>query len=523
MLVDNHVTPDSRVQKQARSAAQRGWDVILLGKHRPGSKTQWRIGAARVRLLTVVHPLARRHHVLRSGRARSPLAYSRPVVADYREQLVRARRVDVQTRRALAMLAAPGSGRTPLRRVGRLAERGHLALLSRWTDLRTAKTRALEQRRKDMVAPLDRLTTAFWHKAMGERSWRRLDPNLWDWELAYGPEIDRLKPDIIHANDFRMLGVGARAALRARARGRDVRLVWDAHEFLPGMRPWNLHPRWHLAQMAHEREYARHADAVVTVSDALADLLVAEHRLTERPAVVLNAPDVRTATPTGSPDPSPYDLRRSCGLPPDVPLLVYSGSAAPSRGLDMLVEALPHLAAAHVALVVPAPGSPYVKGLVQRATELGVRERLHLMPYVPVEHIVTFLSSANVGLIPILHFPNHEISLITKFLEYSHARLPIVVSDVKEMAQTVRRTGQGEVFAAQDTADFVRAVTAVLADPDRYRRAYDAPGLLEHWTWESAADVLDGVYTRLRDEQRAAKQNRRQTASRAVPEVEPTG
>jgi glycosyltransferase involved in cell wall biosynthesis len=107
--------------------------------------------------------------------------------------------------------------------------------------------------------------------------------------------------------------------------------------------------------------------------------------------------------------------------------------------------------------------------------------------------------------IPILHYPNHEISLITKVLEYSHARLPIVVSDVKAMSETVRKTGQGEVFVAEDVTDFVRAVSAVLADPQRYRSAYQTPGLLEQWTWRSAADALDGVYTRLRAEQRQAK------------------
>jgi len=69
--------------------------------------------------------------------------------------------------------------------------------------------------------------------------------------------VDALEPDLIHANDFRMLGVGARAKIRAQAAGRDVKLVWDAHEFLPGVQPWVDNARWLPAQTAHEREYAR--------------------------------------------------------------------------------------------------------------------------------------------------------------------------------------------------------------------------------------------------------------------------
>ena len=319
----------------------------------------------------------------------------------------------------------------------------------------------------------------------------------WEWELAYGPIIDKLKPDIIHANDFRMLGVGARAAMRARAKGRDTKLVWDAHEFLPGIKPWNSHPRWHIAQQAHEREYARQADAVITVSEDLANLLVSEHGLATRPTVVLNAPDVRVGT-TATKGPS---LRESCGIASAIPLLVYSGTAAPQRGLDIMVEALGVLTEVHVALVVPAPKSAYITSLRERAAALSASERLHVLPYVPVDHIVSFLSGADAGVIPILHFPNHEIALITKFLEYSHARLPIVVSDVKTMAETVRRTGQGEVFEAENLGDFVRAVKAVLAAPENYRQAYDPPGLLEEWTWENSAAVLDGVFDRLRSEQ----------------------
>lgn len=65
------------------------------------------------------------------------------------------------------------------------------------------------------------------------------------------------------------------------------------------------------------------------------------------------------------------------------------------------------------------------------------------------------------------------------------------------MAETVRRTGQGEVFVAEDLDDFVRAVEAVLADPARYRAVYDQPGFLEEWTWAKQAETLDGVYERL--------------------------
>jgi glycogen(starch) synthase len=503
MLVDNNVTPDSRVQKQARSAAERGWDVTLLGHKRGAGRTRWKLGKAKVQLIEVGTGLAKQRNLMRGGHLRSPLAYHGRDLAAYRVQQVKARKADWGVRRAATRLETDDtSGAISARaeQISLFARRLWLAATRRWVDLRATKTLELYDRRKAMDAPLDRWTTSFWFKALGDRSWRRLDPSLWEWELAYGPIIDRLKPDIIHANDFRMLGVGARAAMRARAKGRDTKLVWDAHEFLPGIKPWNSHPRWHIAQQAHEREYARQADAVITVSENLADLLVSEHGLATRPTVVMNAPDVGRTTATKAPS-----LREACGIASAIPLLVYSGTAAPQRGLDIMVEALGALTDVHVALVVSAPKSAYVTSLRERAAALSASERLHVLPYVPVDHIVSFLSEADAGVIPILHFPNHEIALITKFLEYAHARLPIVVSDVKTMAETVRRTGQGEVFEAGNLGDFVRAAKAVLAAPERYRQAYDAPGLLRQWTWENSAAVLDAVFDRLRREQLNAR------------------
>jgi glycogen synthase len=282
--------------------------------------------------------------------------------------------------------------------------------------------------------------------------------------------------------------------IRARAAGREVKLVWDAHEHLPGVKRAADDPRWGAAMHAHEREYAHLADAVITVSDTLADLLRRDHGLTETPTVALNAPERLTDDEAGPAAPS---LREACDLEPDVPLMVYSGVPAPQRGLDVMVEALPRLPDVHCAFVVGGTNPLYLAELIDRAAALGVADRLHVLPYVPARQVVRFLSSADIGVIPIHHWPNHQIALITKFFEYSHARLPIVVSDVKAMSEAVRTTGQGEVFTAEDTADFVRAASAVLADPQRYRRAYEGPADLDAWTWERQAEILDGVYRRV--------------------------
>jgi glycogen synthase len=139
--------------------------------------------------------------------------------------------------------------------------------------------------------------------------------------------------------------------------------------------------------------------------------------------------------------------------------------------------------------------------VVLNAPAVGVLDRVHLLSYVPHWQVVPLLSGADAGVIPIHHWPNHEVSLITKFFEYAHARLPLVVSDVRTMSATVRATGQGEVFTAEDIDDYVRAVRAVLDDPERYRAAYDKPGLLDGWTWAAQAEVLNSVYRRLLGEQ----------------------
>ncbi|WP_285689454.1 glycosyltransferase family 4 protein [Actinoplanes sp. NBRC 103695] len=466
--------------------------MTLVGLKLYTSKvSRWNIGDAEVRLV----PLGDNAFVHRARRRRSArrmLAYPGGPTTAYRKGVVEYRR-QVLLARLGQLAVARRSGAVWRARAGHLAlcpSRIALKVLRPWVRLREEERHRLEVARASEKALLTRFHVWFRTTFWGDRSWRYLDPAILDLELAFGPVIDKLRPDIIHANDFHTIGVGARAKMRAALRGRSIKLVWDAHELVSGVVAPPGRPRWLAAQIAHEREFAPYADAVITVSPMLADLLQANHRLTTRPTVVLNAPKVSVDT-----DDAP-DLRSLCGLDDTTPVLAYSGAIARQRGLHVAIDALPQLPGVHLVLLSLAPDRTRAAAdaLEAQAAALGVADRLHLLPYLPHHQVVPFLSGANAAISPLEHTPNHEVALTNKSFEYAHAGLPQVVSDVRSAADMVRATGIGEVFRAGDVDDFARAARAVLEDPARYRAGYDKPGLLDEWTWERQSAILDAVY-----------------------------
>ena len=101
--------------------------------------------------------------------------------------------------------------------------------------------------------------------------WRRISPELRDFELAFGPVIDHLEPAVIHAHDYHIVNVASLASKRAALLGRRVPWIYDAHEFVPGMATYGgKTPRVIASYAQVEREYIRDADAVITVSPYIA-------------------------------------------------------------------------------------------------------------------------------------------------------------------------------------------------------------------------------------------------------------
>ncbi len=167
----------------------------------------------------------------------------------------------------------------------------------------------------------------------------------------------------------------------------------------------------------------------------------------------------------------------------------------PERGLDTAVEGLAELPHAHLALVAGKENAT-LQGLLARAEELGVRQRVHVVPYVPQEQVPDYLSSADLGLVCFRHVPNCEISLPTKAAEYLHAGLPMVTSGVRTLRNFVERTGVGEVFVTEDVRSFVAAVQRGLAKRSTLAARITEP-LLRELSWEQQSAGLLDLYEQL--------------------------
>ncbi|MGW5354743.1 glycosyltransferase family 4 protein [Streptomyces sp. NPDC004031] len=430
----NRITGDSRVQKTALAAARDGWDVTLIGRA-TGKRIEYAwFGPVKVIRVPVGQQMTRREAV--RSRHTTPR--------------VRLTQFGIKSRGEFQQLKSAHRSwvREQSARIGWLSDNGVTKIpavgLKAWVrarrEVHKLRVRAYgwEERRRPEERP-------------SSGDWRRDWPALLDLDLAFGPAIEKVAPDVIHANDITMIHVAARAAARMRAAGQRCTWLYDSHEYVAGVE-WPK-PLMRSAYVQLEQEFIRKADAVVTVSPELAEILRKDHHLPKVPLVVRNAP-VRESIGTAQ---GRVSVRAACGLDDSVPLLVYAGWIDAIRGLDTVVAALPDLPDHHLALV-SGRRSVGLTELLDQAVELGVRDRIHVVPYVEQHEVPDYLASADLGVISFRRSPNVENSLPTKAAEYLHAGLPIISSDVRTLSAYVRNHDVGEVHTADDPVSFAAAV-----------------------------------------------------------------
>lgn len=283
-------------------------------------------------------------------------------------------------------------------------------------------------------------------------------------------------PDVVHAHDAAMLLPGVFAA---RATG--ARLVYDSHELATSV-PYRERS-WAAFVAGIERVGIPRAAVTITVSDGIAERLQARYGLRTRPVVLRNVCALPAPVPGAPPA---VDLRARLGLPAGTALVLHQGAPAQARGGPVLVRAMAGVPDAH--LVFLGDGEPAAEAEIDAvAAGLGLADRVHRVPAVPLADLLAVTAQADVG-VSLLQdtCENHRLALPNKVFEYLTAGLPVVVSDLPEIARLVREHGVGRAVAPGDpgaVAAGLRAVLAERADPALQARVAAAAHELS-WTHE---------------------------------------
>jgi glycogen(starch) synthase len=259
--------------------------------------------------------------------------------------------------------------------------------------------------------------------------------------------IVSLRPDVVHAHDAAMLLPGAFGARLVGAG-----LVYDSHELAASV-PYRER-LWSWFVRAIERAVVPRCDAVITVSDGIAQRLRDRYRLNATPTVVRNVSALERHGTGG--------LRRQLGIDGETPLVLHQGAPAPDRGCEVLIDAVAQLTGVHlVFLGDPEPG--YGEELGARIRQAKIGGRVSASPSVPLEQLLAYTAEADVGVTLLQDTcENHRLALPNKLFEYIAAGIPVVASAMPETEKLVDAYGIGWCVTPDDPVAVAQGISEAL-------------------------------------------------------------
>ena len=175
--------------------------------------------------------------------------------------------------------------------------------------------------------------------------------------------------------------------------------------------------------------------------------------------------------------------------------LVFLGRIdEPRKGLQVLLPALPAIAAEHpdLRVIVAGPGD---QEAVLKGLPADVAERLDFLGLVSEEDKVRAYHSADLYVAPNTGGESFGIVL----LEAMSAGTAVLASDLDAFSRVLDRGKAGRLFHNGDSADLARAANELLADAEERERLAGA-GLERAWLfdWGKVADEVIDVYESVR-------------------------
>lgn len=328
----------------------------------------------------------------------------------------------------------------------------------------------------------------------------RLAPSpIREWQLmnALKQQVRRacreFAPDIIHAHSPVLVGAPAAAVARAASIPfvYEIRDLWE-NAVVDRGRFSMMSPSYRLARW-FETSVLRRADAIVAIGENLQRELQA--RSGKDVLIVANGVDTESFQPL-----QPAGEWTRAWNPSGGPLLAYIGSFQPYEGLDVLVRAMPLIAArrSDVSLIVAGDG-PERPALEQLAKDCGVESIVRFTGRVPHARVCEIYAVADLLVYPRLDTMTTRLTTPLKPLEALAMEKAVLASDLPALRELIADGRTGLMFKAADAGDLAAKALQLLDDPAlRARLGRDGRAfVLESKQWRDNVARYAPLYERL--------------------------
>jgi glycogen(starch) synthase len=288
---------------------------------------------------------------------------------------------------------------------------------------------------------------------------------------------DPLKFGVVHVHDFTALGIGQRLAQE-----HGVPYIYDSHEWWLGRaRQYRPTPITDRREARAEATWARQAAAVITVGDSIAALMQSQRGI-EKVFVVRNS--------------FPVGMENSKNVVSPPRGAIYAGRIDAFRELEVIMAV-----AQRISLHVCWMGeheNQWCANHVPQARKLGIE----VLNSQPIESVTVAMQNA--GLVFVTHsnqFESYRLALPNKLFHAVHAGVPVIATDVTELAHVVRKYDIGELYEPGNIKSMEDAINkailrhSVLISNVKIARA--------ELSWERDAQVLREIYTEVFSEIRS--------------------
>lgn len=283
--------------------------------------------------------------------------------------------------------------------------------------------------------------------------------------------------DFIHCNDLSALPIGALAKIF----NKNIQIIYDAHEYETEMNGVRGIEKYIIKVM--ERSLIRYADDVITVSDSISSEYSRMYGI-ERPKLVLNCPYFAVVDKHNI-------FRMQLGIKKEQKIFLYQGALSQGRGIDILLNAFVSLDDNSMVLVVMGYGN--LESLVKDFAEKS--DRIFFFPAVTPEVLLMHTSSADYGISFIEDSClSYRYCLPNKVFEYFMAGLPVIVSNLYEMSNLVKKHNVGVVSEENTVKGFINAINEIAKD-DYCNFRLNISAISDLYSWESQEVEILKIYS----------------------------